>query len=129
MANRRFLPPLGALEVDVVELFCKVSIGAAGAVSSFSGKGISSVTRLSTGRYQVTLSDRYNSLLFASAIAHDPDISGSNKGVTPRLYAVNVNTTTPNIVIQMVESADTPRDPFDGTTLYVTAKLRNSSVE
>lgn len=128
MANRRFLPPLGSLEVDVVELFGQAVIGAAGAVTSFSGKGIANVARTATGRYVVTFSDRYNALLFASIIPHDADISGSAKGGFARLYAVNVNSATPSITFQMLKTVDSAEDPFPASVLYFTAKLRNSSV-
>lgn len=130
MANRRFLPPLGALEVDVVELFGKISIGASGAVSSSSGKGIASVVRNSAGKYTITLSDRYNSLLYASAIVLDDTNSDPvTVGIQPRLFSEAVNNATPTIVIQFYNHTDgSAADPANGALVYFTAKLRNSSV-
>lgn len=130
MANRSFLPPLGHLEVDVVELFGSITIGSTGAVSSSSGKGISSVTRDSTGKYTIALSDRYNSFLFASAVILDDTNSDPvTVGVQPRLYAEAVNNATPTIAFQFYNHTNgAVADPASGAVVYFSIKLRNSSV-
>lgn len=130
MANRRFLPPLGHLEVDVVELFAKITIGSSGAVSASSGKGVASVVRDSAGKYTITLSDRYNSLLDAHAIVLD---SANNDpvtiGIQPRLFSEAVNNATPTVAFQFYNHTNgAAADPASGAVVYVSIKLRNSSV-
>lgn len=62
------MPPKGYLEQGVVQLFAKIVIGAAGAVTSSTGKGVTSIvkTAAKTGRYTLTLNDRYT----GSAVLH-----------------------------------------------------------
>lgn len=130
MANRRFLPPLGHLEVDCVELFGTITIGATGAVSSSTGKGISTVVRDSAGKYTITLSDRYNALLYASGIIlDDTDSDPVTVGVQPRLYSQAVNNATPTVVFQFYNHTNgAAADPASGAVVYLNFKLRNSSV-
>lgn len=78
MANRNF-PNGGKLysfNVMPVQINGSILIGTTGAVTSFSGSGISSVTRLAQGQYQVILKDNYNSLLNFQAHMRSP-ISGT----------------------------------------------------
>ena len=64
MANRTFFNRLYSGEGDVVSLFGRCTIGAAGAVSSIEGTGISTITKESgTGEYSITLEDNYNKFL------------------------------------------------------------------
>ena len=64
MANRNFLPGSMALEHDTIKLYGQCAIGAAGAVSSIEGTGVSTITKESaTGAYSVTLEDKYNKFL------------------------------------------------------------------
>jgi hypothetical protein len=131
MANRSFLPPLGHLEVDVVELFGTITIGASGAVSASSGKGIASVVKeTAAGQYTITLSDRYNSLLFASAVVLDDTNSDPvTVGIQPRLLSQDVNNATPTVAIQFYDHTDgSAANPASGAVVYVSIKVRNSSV-
>lgn len=130
MANRMWLPHAGCLEVDVVTLFCKITIGASGAVSASSGKGIASVARSSAGKYLVTLSDQYNSLLgFSLGQLHSTDSDPATVGVHMRLDAEAVNNATPTVTVQCFAGDDgADADPASGAIIYVTLQLRNSSV-
>jgi len=134
MANRSFLPPLGALEVDVVDLFAKITIGTSGSVTasggSYSGKGIASVTKESTaGQYTILLSDAYNSFLFGSvSLMDDTDSSPATVAVETRFISEDVDSAK-TIVIQGYNSDDGAVDDYaSGAVLYVHLKLRNSSV-
>lgn len=136
MANRRFLPPLGALEVDVVDLFATLTIGNAGSISasggSASGKGFASFTKESAaGQYTLALSDSYNSLLWAGVTLLDD--TGSNPAtvaVTARVLSEDVDSSSaPEVVIQGYALDDGAAADFaDGAKLLVALKLRNSSV-
>lgn len=130
MADRSWLPYAGTLEVDVVELFCDITIGATGAVSSASGKGITSVARSSAGQYLVTLSDRYNKLMWAHAALLDTaDSDPSTVGVFTRIKSESVNSTAHTVTFQCFTGDDgAAADPASGAVLKLCIKLRNSSV-
>lgn len=66
MANRNFKNASFSNAADVVRLFSSFSIGAAGAVSGVVGDFLSA-SKTATGRYKITLEDRYNRLLGFSA--------------------------------------------------------------
>lgn len=64
MANRSFTPQLGSLDKGIAHVYGIYTIGAAGAIASFSGLGITSVTKLTNpGEYRITLQDNYMSLM------------------------------------------------------------------
>lgn len=131
MADRRFLPALGHLEVDVVELFGTITIGSSGAVSASTGKGIASVVKESAaGQYTITLSDRYNALLMASAIIlDDTDSDPVTVGIQPRLLSQAVNNATPTVKFQFYNHTNgAAANAADGAVVYFQIKLRNSSV-
>lgn len=130
MADRSFLPPAGSLEVNVVEIFCEVNVGATGAVSSSSGKGCSTVTRTSAGLYRVPLSDSYNKLLWAGVtLLDDTDSAATTVGIGHRLEAEDVDGTSPYVDVQFYALDDgAAADPADGAKWFICMKLRNSSV-
>jgi hypothetical protein len=63
MANQRFYQFLFSKEAGLTYLDGTITIGATGAVSSFAGKGIYSVTRSTTGIYLLQLNDNYNAFV------------------------------------------------------------------
>lgn len=130
MANHTFRPPLGGLEVDVVELFGNFAVGSTGAVGTTVGKGITSVTRNSTGQYTILLDGTYNAFLWGAAgIMSTADSDPATVGVLARLEAQTVATSTPTVVIQFYALDDgAVADPASGAVVYFTLKLRNSSV-
>lgn len=130
MANRSFHKPLGHLEIDVVTLYGSITIGAAGAVSSSTGKGIASVALTGTGGYIVTLSDTYNAFLYADIqTLHSTDSDATTVGIHGRINAQAVNTTTPTVTFQMFAGDDgADANPASGAVLYFQIVVRNSSV-
>lgn len=67
MANRNF-PSAGRIyspHVMPVEIDCKITIGASGAVAGIKGAFVRAVTRLGTGLYQIQLMDNYNRVFAA----------------------------------------------------------------
>ena len=127
MANRRFLPALGHLEVDVVEIFAEITFSS-GSITATSGKGIASAAIDGTSKVvTVTLSDRYNKLLHASAVAKAA--AGTQLvSAQARITAEAVNNATPTVAFLFAKSDDgTAVAPADGSVL-ISIKLRNSSV-
>lgn len=78
MANRRFYQFMYTAHPKPVLIDVDIPIGASGAVGTLtSGTGISAVTRISAGIYQVTFLDNYNSFIGVEVDIWSPN-SGSN---------------------------------------------------
>lgn len=128
--DRTFRPLAGALENDVILLYGSITIGASGAVSASSGKGIDSVARASAGQYTITLEEPVGAFLWAGfqlldATAESPALVGTEM----RLEAQDVTAATPTVTLQCYaadDGADT--DPADGAVIYFCLHLRNSTV-
>jgi hypothetical protein len=120
---------LGCLENDVVSLYGSVTFGSTGAVASSTGKGITSVTRNSAGKYTVLLQDTYNAFLWADCKILNATLSDpSSVGVFADLFSQAVATTTPTVVFQFVATDDgAAADPASGAVAYFKIDLRNSS--
>lgn len=131
MANHTFRQPLGCLEVDVVNLYGSITFGATGAVASSTGKGVTSVTRNSAGKYTVLLDGSYNAFLWADAKIMNSTLSDpSSVGVFADLFSQAVSSsTTPTVVFQFVATDDgAAADPASGAVCYFRIDCRNSSV-
>lgn len=76
MANRSFTRSMYSLHAMPVALDCNVAIGATGAVGTIAGTGISGITRLDVGTYQIKLQDNYNRLYGLDATLQPP-LTGS----------------------------------------------------
>lgn len=70
MANRNWSSAgkIYSMHVSPVLIDCRIQIGASGAVTAFSGQTVKSVTRLTTGVYDIQLQDTYKALY--SVICH-----------------------------------------------------------
>lgn len=132
MADRMFFREHQSLEIGVTELFCKITVGAAGAVSASSGAGITSVTKESSaGQYTILLADAYNSLLGAEVtLLHTTDSDPATVAVAARIKSEAVATAAaPTVVIQGYAYDDGAVANFaSGAILYVRLTLKNSSV-
>lgn len=131
MADRRFQLPEGNLEARVCELYVNLVIGASGAVTSGTGKGIVSVVKESSaGQYTVTLEDRYNSLLAVSGMRLEvADSDPATVGTTMRLLSEAVSAATPTVVLQFATGDDGAKaNPASGTRIMVCLKLKNSTI-
>lgn len=73
-----------------VNIDAKITIGASGAVSSTSGSGITSTTKLATGIYQINLADVYNQISQITGHVESPVGSTVTAGsfVTDTLYQI-----------------------------------------
>ena len=125
MANRTFGQFQGALEKGVVMLFGQFTIGAAGAVSAYSGMGITSITKLAdTGEYRVTLQDNYNSLLQANMTREVASGTSANYG-----HLIQVATVASGIIeFRFVDGSGVAAVPPSGAIQRVALFLKNSTV-
>lgn len=132
MANRSFHQPAGSLEIAAVSLWASITVGAfAGNITATTGKGISSIVRISAGRYQINLQDTYNTLLYANMVrvvnaVADPTANGT----TTSIAINNVSSgTAPSLTIQISKGSDgTAADMLSGSQLLIKLDLKNSSV-
>jgi len=128
MANRLFIPPSGSLEVNVCELFGSITVGASGAVSASSGKGIASVVKeAADGQYTITLSDQYNSLLWAGLTLQSSADGAQTVGTALRINSQSMTSKT--VVLQCSDTATgADANLTSGDVVLLCLKLKNSSV-
>lgn len=127
MANRLFNQFRSALEKSVIDIYCDVTFGATGAPTlvQAKSKGITSVVRISAGKYTITLMDKYVDLfgidfifLNATGIAAAPEM-----GVISNLVA----STPPTIQVQFSNNAGAATDPASGDEVKMDIQLKNST--
>lgn len=126
MANMRLFQFRYSAERDVVELFLKVNIGASGAPTIDKGKGITSITRNSAGKYTIVLKDIFNCLLGVDSAF----VSGTSAPAAPSVNVVSETVNTPatkNIVIQCRDIAASAADPASGEVMMLRLTMRNAS--
>jgi hypothetical protein len=132
MADRAFHNSYRALELEVVHLYAKVTIGGTGAPTlvTASSKGVASVVRNSAGEYKVTLSDKYSALLWGSAsILTTTGSDPATVGVVARLEVDSVTAATPYVQFQCYALDDgAAADPASGATFLIKLELKNTSV-
>lgn len=128
MANRRMFQFRYSLQRDIVELVCKASIGAAGAVtiSTTDAKGISSIVKESTaGQYTINLQDSYPALMHVTGM-----VLNSSASAAPIMQVISeqvVNNTTPKLVVQFLDPSGAAANLDSGSTISVKIMLRNAS--
>lgn len=133
MANRYFRQFLNTVEPQVVKLFARVTFGSTGAPTlvAASSKGIKSISRVSAGKYNITLgsstlAETYNALL---NVKHLFDAIG-NSGTAPAapgMYLTANAVTTAGTLQIVFNSAGTATDPASGEAVYMEITLKNSS--
>lgn len=110
-------------------LYATVTIGASGAptVSSLTGMGIVSITRVSAGKYTIALSHAYNNLLGVRASIK----SGSSAPAAPSLYiSADASSTrsAPSVTV-VFNAAGTATDPASGEIILLEVVLQKSAVK
>lgn len=135
MSSHSFHRMLGALEIDVVHLYARFTVGAAGVatiVSAPGSKGITSIVRSAAGKYVVTLDDAYYQFLMGHAVVQDATNSDpTTVGVLARVFSETVSTpANPGVVtIQFYNVANgSAADPRNGAVVLVKLEMRNSTV-
>lgn len=122
MGNRRLYQHHGHLEPAVLELFAEVAIGAAGAPTLTRGRGIASIARSGAGDYLVTLEDKWERLLDFKAV----ELNSSAQDLNFQLKAQAVKAS--GTLSFFSNTAGAATDPANGSVLYLSIKLKNSSV-
>jgi hypothetical protein len=132
MANRNFASggKLYSMHVMPVMVDCKITIGASGAVSSFIGPTVASVTQSGTGVYIIKLQDPYAAMLWAagSMISPSSGVSGISTVEIGNASAPSTITGA-TIVVQTLNASDSAANAANGSTLQVIAIMNNSKVK
>lgn len=126
MANRRFYQLRLSYERDIVDIYVKVAIGAAGAPTILNAKGVVTVIRNSAGNYTLNLRDNFNVLLDVDS----KFISGASAPAAQNVNIVSetvISTTAPALIIQARNSAGVATDPASGEIMIVRITARNAS--
>lgn len=109
-------------------LFGKISFGASGAptIAANTSMGINSISRVSAGKYNITLSHSYFALLNLKHVFN----SGSSAPASPGMYiSSDTSSSVSAPVIQIVfNAAGTPTDPASGEIVLLDICLQKSSV-
>ena len=133
MANRNF--PSGgkiySMNVMPVMLNLQINIGAAGAVSSFTGPGIKSVALSAPGQYSIVLQDNYFALLAVLSgvmVASGTSAVSQIEQVGPMVNSSNPSSSGATIMIQTVSPAGSVANPAPSSQLQIVILLNNSSV-
>lgn len=134
MTNRNFANggKLFAMHTMMVMANTNITIGATGAVSSFVGTLTNSVTRISTGIYQINLADTYNGHLFSAGSAQSPvsGLSGIASIEIQNAPSTSVSTFgSPSITIKCLDNTGVVANPASGSVISLMSMLSNSSVK
>lgn len=132
MANRLMKQFQGTLEAGVVKLFGSVTTSTSGTISSSTGKGLTiTKTSAETGRYTVTLADKYTSLLAVNVMVEGSADAAytSAKGLQCFIRGAAVSAATPVFYIQFCAEDGSPADAEleDGAKFYLEVTLKNTS--
>lgn len=132
MANRLMKQFMCTLEAGVCKLYGEVTTSTSGTISSQSCKGFTvAKTGSETGRYTVTLADKYNKLLACSVVvvgAADAAY-GSGKGLAAFLRNDSIGSSGTTFNIQFCDAATPQADAEleDGAKFKLEITLKNSS--
>lgn len=127
MANRWFNQFTKTLEKEVVHLFAKVTIGAAGAptlVTANQSKGYASITRSAEGNYDVVLQDSYYKFLSLNVVFES---DGSGAAAPDVSIYDNLVTANPGTFSLLCQNGGSDTDPAEGEVMYIHLVVGNSS--
>jgi len=109
-----------ALEKEVKDLYCKLTIGGTGAVTLTEGYGFASCTRVSQGLYRLTLQDAYRKLKSFRAVV----VSSSAEDLTFQVKLETVATT--KLVEFFTLASGSVADPASGDVILVKLEVKNT---
>lgn len=132
MANVQLNPAYGNYELAVAEVFGQAIIGASGAVSSFSGKGVLSIVKeTAAGQYTLTLTAAFPKLIAAAARAYGPSATGvvseAQLFETPATIQADF-LSGKNVTVQFYDYAGVATNPASGSAVVFRVTVSNSSV-
>lgn len=130
MANRLYKGECRYLESGIVKLYGKVVTSTSGTISTSSCKGFSiAKTGSETGRYTITLSDKYTALRGVSVVVQGAADAAytTAKGLNYFVRGVDVDASTPLLYLQF-NRTDTAADAEleDSAEFYIELTLKNS---
>ena len=120
MANRNYNRHQ-SLEKEIKNLYLDVAIGGSGAPTLTKGLGVTSIVRSGTGRYDITLDDRYTRLMYVQVV----NVKSATSDLTFQVTAETVTTT--KIISIASKAAAVDADPASGDRLLIKIELKNSS--
>jgi len=134
MANRNFANggKIYSMNVMPVLITAKAVIGAAGAVTAVLGSTIASIVRISTGVYQITLQDVYQSSLTVQSSMESPasGLSGIVAVETQHLPSASISILgASTCTITTINASGVAADPASGSSIAVLIIANNSSVK
>ena len=113
-------------EINLEKIYLKLVIGASGAVTSFSGEGISNVEKeTADGQYTVTFADAgaYESLIYANFIQLD-----AAEDITFQLISEDVDSSTAPELVFNLKTAASAADATSGAIIYGEIVLKREEV-
>jgi hypothetical protein len=131
MANKYFSQFQYTYEKDTVSIFGSLTVGASGAVTSFAGGGISSITKEATaGQYSIVLSDHFQRLLMVKAINVDDAVSAwASIAILEDPAALQTDfKADKTFKIQLQDYAAAAVNATSGAVIYFEITLRNTTV-
>jgi hypothetical protein len=134
MANRNFANggKMYAMHVMPTMINANILIGSTGAVTSFTGPMVSSVTRTSTGIYVLHLANNFNAVIFAHGSVSSPvsGLSGISTVEIQNAPSTSIQSlATPTITVKVLDHTGAVADPASGSTVSVLVIANNSSIK
>lgn len=131
MANRTLAQFQYSFEKDLVTIHGQVLIGAAGAVTSYQGGGVSAVTKVAatTGQYDIVLEDKYSKFMgaeFTLALASLVNVASVQVFQAPATMQADI-IASKTVRIAVADFAGAAVDPTSGTLIQFKLVFRNSS--
>lgn len=133
MANRNYASggKIYSMGVKPVILNANITIGAAGAVTSFTGSMIAGVTLVSTGVYTISLQNNFSGLHYAAGAMQSPASGVSGIAQVEIQNAPNATVTSltnPTLTIKTLSTSDTVAAPASGSVISVLMYFSDSSI-
>lgn len=113
-----------AMEPETIEINGHFDVGATGAVSGTTGRGVTSVTRTGTGAYSIKLDDVFNRFEGANiSIMHSTEA-----GVEPQLNASTLTASTKTLTFTCYDTdgSSGATDPPNGSTVFFSIRVKNT---
>ena len=111
------------IEQGVTTLYCKLVVGATGAVTSFAGYGISNLVRNAAGNYTITLDRKFKKLLNLN----DTLIQATPQGLNATVENNNV-ASAGTIVLEFNTSAGVATELSSGTIALFAITVGDTSL-
>ena len=131
MANRNWKAPAKTLTSGTIRLHATINLGSSGAVSSYTAPGMTiAKTATKTGRYTLTLADKYSAFLGAAVTVQGADDAAYTTAAGSHGILRNVDVVTNGVLYVQLVRPDTQADAeaIDNAKVFVVLDLKNSSL-